>query len=78
MAKKNNKDDVQPQSQSQPGATNENPNADVADGNQSTSDTSTSGDVPAGGATGGVSVPSDGGNAAANQGGTSAPAGPNQ
>lgn len=74
MAKKNSNDDVQPQSQSQPGATNPNPNEDKADGNQSTSNTGTSGDVPAGGTTGGTSVPSDGGNPAANAGGANGPA----
>lgn len=54
-----------PQSRSQPGATPENPNEDVEDGNQSTSNTSTSGEHPAPGTTGGTSTPTDGGNPAA-------------
>jgi hypothetical protein len=60
-----------PQSKSQPGATNDNPNEDVENGTQS--------QIQPGGANEGVpggqptqpSVPSDGGNPAANQGGAS-------
>lgn len=68
MAKKSEQDNVEPQSQSQTGGTPQNPNADVADGNQSTISPGAGGN-PAGGTYGGQSVPSDGGNPAANQGG---------
>lgn len=86
MAKKNQDDKVPAQSQSQAGPTAHNPNEDVAEGNQSriqpgggaegpggTSSgdpaTSTTGDGNSG------STPSDGGNPAANQGGSSGTAG---
>ncbi len=62
-----------PQSQSQPGATNDNPNEDVADGNQSTIQPG-AGERPPSGEFGGESNASDGGNAAANQGGANGPA----
>ncbi len=63
----------EPQSQSQAGATNKNPNEDVADGNQSQVQP---GNGEQGGQVGnnptpGTSTPSDGGNPAANQGGPS-------
>jgi hypothetical protein len=82
MAKKKQNDE--PQSQSIPGPTADNPNED---GQQSTIQPGTgSGNTVGGESTGdgntpaptGTSVPSDGGNAAANQGGSNAPAGPNQ
>ncbi len=56
--------DVPPQSQSQTGGVNENPNADVADGNQSTIQPCEGNDAASG------ATPSDGGNPAANPGGT--------
>lgn len=86
--KKNKNDDVEPQSQSIPGPTGDNPNEDVADGNQSSVQPGTgSGNTTGGQSTGDAAVgtnplppatgstPSDGGNAAANQGGTNATSG---
>lgn len=70
--------DVNPQSQSQPGATNDNPNEDVKDGNQSKIQPGGAGAGAPGGQPTGPSVASDGGNPAANQGGANgegAPAG---
>lgn len=83
MGRKNENDE--PQSQSMPGPTGDNPNADREDGNQGTVQPGqgtgntvggdTTGDVAPGApvtpAPGSGSVPSDGGNPAANQGGTS-------
>lgn len=63
-------DDVPAQSQSIPGPTNDNPNEDVADGNQSTIQPGGQGDGTT--TTGGTSVPGTGGNAAAADGGTNA------
>ncbi len=77
MARTNSNDNVDPQSQSQTGGTPENPNADVAEGNQSTIQPGT-GDGPDGDTYGGQSVPSDGGNPAANQGGANSTSGGNQ
>jgi hypothetical protein len=68
MAEKRKKD-VNPQSQSIPGPTGQNPNEDVADGNQSTIQPGGQGDGTT--TTGGTSVPSTGGNPAAGEGGTS-------
>lgn len=67
MARRYGNDPVEPQSQSQRGKTGRNPNEDAEDGNQSTSDTSTSGEAPAEGTTSGTSTPSDGGNPSAYQ-----------
>lgn len=64
--------DVDPQSQSQAGPTNDNPNEDVENGTQSQVQPGQGDDAASGGA------PSDGGNPAANQGGANgegAPAG---
>lgn len=65
-----------PQSQSQPGPTYENPNEDVENGTQSTIQPGGQGEGST--TTGGVSVPSDGGNPAANQGGAASSDGGSQ
>lgn len=67
-----------PQSQSQPGQTNENPNEDRENGTQSTVQPGGAGEeLPAGQPTA-PNQPSDGGNSAANQGGTSGSSGGNR
>lgn len=71
MANPNN-----PQSQSQPGGTNENLNEDRDNGTQSTVQPGGQGDGAQ--TTGGQSVPTDGGNPAANQGGANGPQGGNR
>ncbi len=74
MARRNEGDNMEPQSQSQTGGTPENPNADVADGNQSKIQPGT-GNGPGDGTYGGDSQPSDGGNPAADAGGAPASGG---
>jgi hypothetical protein len=74
-AHQNREEQQNPQSQSIPGPTNENPNEDVENGTQSQIQPGGQGDGNT--STGGVSVPSDGGNPAANQGGASGQAGGN-
>ncbi len=74
MARKQQGENAEPQSQSQTGGTPENPNADKADGNQSQIQPGT-GNNPAGGTYGGESQPSDGGNQAADAGGAPASGG---
>jgi hypothetical protein len=67
-----------PQSQSQPGGTNDNPNEDRDNGTQSTIQPGGDGQpTPGGQPADGQSQPSDGGNDAANQGGTSGESGGN-
>lgn len=72
----NHEEQQNPQSQSIPGPTNDNPNEDVANGTQSQIQPGGQGDGST--TTGGTSVPSDGGNPAASQGGASSQAGGNQ
>lgn len=60
-----------PQSQSQPGPTNENPNEDRENGTQSTIQPGGAGEDLPGGQPTAPSQPSDGGDPAANPGGTS-------
>lgn len=60
-----------PQSPSQPGPTNPNPNEDVENGTQSQIQPGGAGEGEPGGQPTQPSVPSDGGNPAANQGGAS-------
>jgi hypothetical protein len=72
MGEKKNNNDVPAQSQSMPGPTNDNPNADVADGNQSTIQPGGQGDGAS--TTGGTSTASTGGNPAAADGGANGPA----
>lgn len=67
MGKHQDKQD--PQSQSIPGPTNENPNEDVNNGTQAQVQPGGQGDGSQ--TTGGTSVAGDGGNPAANQGGAS-------
>ena len=78
MGRSKKDENAEPQSPSIPGPTGDNPNEDVADGNQSRIQPG-NGDPAVGTnplpSTPGTSTPSDGGNPSANQGGASSTSG---